>query len=78
MSKADEIADRAMALAAGFIDQSESELLELAGGDYEVLFKASRIVRERSTGGPALGHSAEHLAFSLIASAHEELRQQQQ
>lgn len=76
MSSADEIADRALELAGGFIDQSKGELLAMAGGDYDALFRASQIVRERSTGGPASEHSVEHLAFSLIASAHEELRQQ--
>lgn len=65
-----------MELAAGFIEQSKSELLEMAGGNHEVLFQASQMVRERSAGGPALEHSAEHLAFSLIASAHEDLRHQ--
>lgn len=76
MSSAKDIADRALEMADRFIEESRSELVGMAGGDYNVLFQASQLVRERSAGGSALEHSAEHLAFSLIASAHEELRQQ--
>jgi len=76
MSTADQIANRAMELASGLIEQSKGELLEMAGGDHDLLFRASQLVRERSGSGPASEHSIEHLAFSLIASAHEDLRHQ--
>jgi hypothetical protein len=76
VSSADEVAERALHLADQFIDASARDLLEMAGGDAEVLFRASQIVRRHSTGGPALQHSAEHLAFSLLAAAHEVVRQE--
>lgn len=65
-----EIADRSMELAGEFLDQTRDEVLAMADGNVEVLREAAEIVRARATGGPALSHSAEHLAFSLITAAH--------
>ncbi len=77
MATASEIADRALELAAGFLDGSSSEIADLAGDDGKVLYDAAQIVRGRAEGGPHSAHSAEHLAFSLITAAHEQLRREQ-
>lgn len=73
MSTAREIADRSMELAAEFLDRTRDDVLAMAGGKAERLREAAEIVRSRATGGPALSHSAEHLAFSLITAAHNVL-----
>ena len=70
MQTAREIADRSMELANTFLDQTRDEVLAMADGNVHVLREAAEIVRARATGGPALAHSAEHLAFSLITAAH--------
>ncbi|HVH64393.1 MAG TPA: hypothetical protein VM674_00025 [Candidatus Acidoferrum sp.] len=67
---AHEIADWSMELAGKFLEQTKDEVLAMADGNAEVLREAAEIVRARATGGPALSHSAEHLAFSLITAAH--------
>lgn len=74
VNPASQIAHRALELAHGFLTQSEAELLDMAEGDPNALFDASQMVRKQASAGKASEHSAEHLAFSLITSAHEALR----
>ncbi len=73
MSTAREIADKSMELATEFMDSTRDRMLEMAEGDTNLLREAADIVRGRATEGPALSHSAEHLAFSLITAAHKVL-----
>lgn len=75
MASASEIADRALELAAAFLDGSREEIAALAGEDTDVLYEAAQLVRTRATVGPHTAHSPEHLAFSLITAAHELLRE---
>ncbi len=74
MASASEIADRAMALAEGFLSGSRDELAGMASDDGSVLYDASQLVRGRANSGAPTAHSAEHLAFSLITAAHELIR----
>lgn len=62
-----------MELAGQFLDQSRGEVLAMADGSPEILMEAAEIVRGNAKSGPALSHSAEHLAFSLITAAHSML-----
>ena len=73
MSTAREIADQSMKLANEFTDSTRDRLLEMADGNMELLREAADMVRESSGGGSALGHSTEHLAFSLITAAYKVL-----
>ncbi len=73
MAAPDQIADRAMALAASFLVGATKDIVAMAGGDLNARYEASQIVRNRATGA-ASEHSAEHLAFSLITAAHSALR----
>lgn len=45
----------------------------MADGDFQLLQAAADLVRTSATKGPALSHSAEHLAFSLITAANRNL-----
>ena len=74
MASASDIADRALELAARFLEESRDDLAGMSGGDHDVLFRAAQLVRERADKGRHVVHSAEHLAFSLITAAHEQLR----
>ncbi len=62
-----------MELAASFLDEATQQIVAMADGDFNALYEAAQIVRNRAM-GPASQHSAEHLAFSLITAAHAELR----
>jgi hypothetical protein len=73
MSTAREIADNSMELASEFMDSTRNRVLEMANRNMDLLREAADIVRSRATHGPALSHSAEHLAFSLITAAHKVL-----
>jgi hypothetical protein len=75
MSSAAEIADRAMALAEGFLAGSRDEIVRMAAGERNVLYEASQLVRKRAAGEPSVP-GVEHLAFSLITAAHEIVRKQ--
>lgn len=70
------MADRALELAAGFLEGSRAEIEQMIDSDGKVLFEAAQLVREEAETGPHAVHSVEHLAFSLIAAAHEHLREQ--
>lgn len=73
MSTAEEIADRSLHLADGFLESARKEIGGMAGGDFEMLKEAADLVRARATKGSALSHSAEHLAFSVITAANRSL-----
>lgn len=73
MAEPPEIADRALELATSLFGGATKELVAMANGDLNLLYEASQIVRSRATGS-ATDHSIEHLAFSLISTAHSELR----
>jgi hypothetical protein len=74
MADAAKIAERALNVAAAFLKDARREIVDLADGDLEALFQASQIVRDTASGGRASEHSGEHLAFSLITAAYQELR----
>lgn len=69
-----QIAERALALADRFLVEGRDEIAGMATEDGRVLYDAAQIVRTQADGGAHGAHSAEHLAFSLIAAAHELLR----
>lgn len=78
MSTAREIADQSMDLATEFMHSTRDRVLAMADGNMDLLREAADIVRGRATRGPALSHSAEHLAFSLITAAHRVLLDESQ
>ena len=73
MSTPQEIADRSLQLAGNFLDTARKEIEEMSGGDVQMLKEAADLVRANAAEGPALSHSAEHLAFSVITAANRSL-----
>ena len=73
MSTPQEIADRSLQLANRFLDSARKEIEDMAAGDVQMLKEAADLVRTQAAEGPALSHSAEHLAFSLITAANRSL-----
>jgi hypothetical protein len=70
VSTANEIADLSLKLANEFLDGARNQVRDMADGDTDRLREAAELVRDQAGQGPALSHSAEHLAFSLITAAH--------
>jgi len=70
-----EIAELAVTLAEDFLRNSRLQIAALADGDSAALTSAAEKVRLQETPVRPSSHSVEHLAFSLITAAHEEVRQ---
>ena len=75
MSTAADIARRAIEIASSYIEIESKKLADMAGGDTKLLREAARIVQQHPQGPAGAGLSAEHLAFNLITSAHELIRE---
>jgi acetylornithine/succinyldiaminopimelate/putrescine aminotransferase len=75
MASDTEIAELAIKLAEDFLRESRDRIVDVAEGDTSVLTAAAEMVRLQSTDVKPSSHSVEHLAFSLITAAHEEIRQ---
>jgi hypothetical protein len=69
MAKADVIAARALELAYSRLEQETAEILEMAEGDPDVLYRAADVLQTRS---PL--RAPEHIAFSLVTAAFDTLR----
>ena len=67
-----------MEMASSFLETDSKKLAEMAGGDPDALREAARILREQPQTQDRASLSPEHLAFTLITAAYEELRGQRQ
>jgi len=66
----DEITDRALALAEEFLARARPQIQELAQDDLRQLRDAAA---ELKVAGEGRGKSSEHVAYTLVASAFNEL-----
>jgi hypothetical protein len=73
MSTPQEIADRSLRLASDFLESARRQIIDMSAGDLGMLKEAADLVQQKSRRGPTLSHSPEHLAFSVITTAHREL-----
>jgi hypothetical protein len=75
MADPDAIADRAMELASKFLETDSREIADMADGKPEVLRLAARILGEQPHTETRASLGPEHLAFTLITAAYDELLQ---
>jgi hypothetical protein len=76
MADADAIARQALEFASDYLHENQAKIIEMSGGDLELLHQAARIVQSRGQSHTKASLSPEHLAFTLITAAYESLREE--